>query len=92
MRTKSSVCLSILQKQGNRCYKVGNDIVEIPKKIVEKMCKWAEFPCNISRFVDRRFVQALLMICVGSEMLIKNVVSEAVKQFIHGKQVFLNKK
>jgi hypothetical protein len=79
-----------LQKNGNRSYKVGENLIQIPKKIIEKIIKWSEFPMNQSLFVDRLFYQALLIACVGSEKIIRKEISNETRGFISG--VYLKKK
>lgn len=68
-------------------YKIGVSLVKIPKKIIDRILKWAEFPMNTSAFIDRLFVQALLVACAGSERIIRREISNETKQFIMGMHI-----
>lgn len=62
----------MIQKDDNsRTYKIGNNLVTLQKKALDKLIKWTVPPYNASAFLDQRFVRILFLVLVGSDEIKK---------------------
>lgn len=59
-------------------------MIEIPGAAVKKFMLWSKFPDNQNVDYDKRFVQALLLICIEEDLLAKFEIDETVMTFIYG--------
>lgn len=73
-----------LQDNRGRIYKVGDVLIEISSKVIEKLLEWNMQPYKTIEFYDSKFVSALLLVCVGVENLSQCKISEEIKKFIKG--------
>lgn len=49
------------------------------------------FPYTNNQVIDKLFVQALLIACIGTANVLKNQISDDVFGFVYGMQIFLQK-
>lgn len=72
------------QKIGNRLYKFGSYNLEIPKKVLDKLSEWNQRSDKNTADFDKRFVNALLLLCVELKETTIDSISPHVLQFING--------
>lgn len=71
-----------MQEEKDRVYKIGNNLIEFPHALIEKLLDWNKPPRNTDRYYDKRFTRSLLMSMVPKDRLVGSNVSEDEKQFI----------
>lgn len=71
------------QKKG-RVYMMGSKKFEIPYRVIEVMNDWNIRPEKATYEFDKKFVAALLLMCVSSDDLAKHAVNQEKKDFIFG--------
>lgn len=74
------------QKNGSRIYKVGDRKIQISKLliVITKALGWLTFPFNRHTKYDRKLVESLLILSVGSTNITSDRIDQDVKKFIHG--------
>lgn len=78
-----------IQKNGNRIYKVGSRFVQLPKQFLNKVQSWTTFPfCRHTKY-DRKIVESILILTIGSTNINAETIDENVKNFIRGKDFIL---
>lgn len=73
----------IIQNSG-RVYMIGDKLIEIPKKVVEKIIEWNQGAKRYESEYDKKVCHMLLLSLVSKESLRKREVNESVIQFIKG--------
>lgn len=63
----------------------GKDKFEIPMHIIEKFKDWNTDPDKSkSPQYDKRYINALLLMCVSAENLARHNITDKVKDFMNG--------
>lgn len=71
-------------QDGHRTYKVGQKLIKIKKKAVDKMIEWNLPPTNERISHDKRIVRALMYFCVNETEFANKKIEESVIEFIKG--------
>lgn len=74
----------ILQANGNRIYEVGGKYIEVPKIVVEKIRSFATKPFDVGEKHDKKVVELLLIVCVGTKITTGDKIDKDVRDFVHG--------
>lgn len=67
-------------------YEVNETLVLIPTDIITKIRGWNTSMFRNDTNYDMKIVQALLVLCVGSDVIIAGDISEKVLKFVKGKK------
>lgn len=74
-----------LQEVDGRVYRVGNMLIKVPKKVIEKFFEWRKEPFNTNERIDKKFVGVLYKVCMeakNANALDGNQYKVDVKEFI----------
>lgn len=77
--------LFFLFQNGHRSYKVGQKLIKLKKKSVEKLREWNLFPSSELILLDKRIIRALVYSCVKNDGFENAEEKQSVLDFIHGK-------
>lgn len=71
-------------QDAGRVYKVGNSLIEVPRKVFEKIGEWNQIPKRNDVTFDKRVCHSLLYSLVSNENLRSRIISDDVMEFIKG--------
>lgn len=67
---------------------IGDAFFEIPHSVIKQLIEWnTNAPENSNIDIDRRFVQALLLILLSKDQIMANNIPKHVLEFIRGKEI-----
>lgn len=67
---------------------IGNEFFEIQYSVIRQLIDWnTNAPDNISTDIDKRFVQAILLILLPREQLAENNIPECVLDFVERESI-----
>lgn len=74
----------ITQKNGNRVYKVGSRLIQIPRNVLTVFRSWATHPFEKNEKYDEKIVKSLLILIIGTGSISENNIDQNVKDFVKG--------
>lgn len=74
----------VLQKNGNRIYKVGATYIQVPKIVINEIRSLATKPFDTAARYDKKVVDLLLIICVGTKNVTDDKITQPVRDFVGG--------